>query len=345
MLPCPVLGSIAAWAQVDGVSGMSDNTKSATDEIDSDISLPDGFTSLSSAAMSWQLPSKKAAHLRHLLDAAEVPNTHKTPFILSGYRPWKQEDGLCSLCGTVFTLHNETGNMWTHLVGFGYFVFLACQLVAELTGAEEGQNELLWLLLLVFASSFTLFWSFLYHLCLCTTTCVRDCTYKMDLSGIIALIVTSYFTGIALGYRCFPSLRRFYLVYAACISLLLAGPLVWPSLISNVTRHLICCVAVGLLPALHFCYISPSEDVALVVPYLLAMFGCYGFGAIFYLTRWPERRWPGRFDLFLHSHQLWHVFVLFAAASWVRGCHVFLQYFNALHCEELQQTAELATQK
>ena len=34
------------------------------------------------------------------------------------------------------------------------------------------------------------------------------------------------------------------------------------------------------------------------------MFACYGIGAWFFVMRWPERRWPGKFDLLGHSHQV-----------------------------------------
>ena len=27
------------------------------------------------------------------------------------------------------------------------------------------------------------------------------------------------------------------------------------------------------------------------------------------MTAWPERQFPGAFDNWLHSHQLWHIFV------------------------------------
>eukprot|EP00435_Cladocopium_sp_Y103_P048002 s39_g14.t1 len=47
----------------------------------------------------------------------------------------------------------------------------------------------------------------------------------------------------------------------------------------------------------------PAKEIACVLPYLLQMFGFYGLGAIFYVSRWPECRWPGYFDIIGHSHQ------------------------------------------
>lgn len=45
----------------------------------------------------------------------------------------------------------------------------------------------------------------------------------------------------------------------------------------------------------------------------------YIFGAFLYAARFPERRFPGKFDIFGSSHQLFHLFVLLAAASHLYG--------------------------
>lgn len=285
----------------------------------------------------WQLPGAAAGGkgLRwrpgDLLCSTDVPAHQKVPFIMHGYRPAPR--GPCGLLRTVFTLHNETGNIWTHLVGFGYFVVVFAHLVEELIVADtEGlQWDELWVLALVGATAFCLLCSFSYHLCSCSGRSLRECMYRMDLTGIVVLIVMSYFTGIALGYRCWPRLRRFYLVYAVGVAAALAWPLL-RSQLADLTRHFIVCVALGVLPAAHFLYVSSQEDVACVVPYMLAMFGCYGAGAFFYLQRWPEKHWPGRFDILGHSHQVWHVFVLLAAVSWVRGSVVMLRHFGRKSC-------------
>lgn len=36
-------------------------------------------------------------------------------------------------------------------------------------------------------------------------------------------------------------------------------------------------------------------------------------GFIFYALQLPEKRWPGRFDIIGHSHQIWHIFVFTGA--------------------------------
>lgn len=45
----------------------------------------------------------------------------------------------------------------------------------------------------------------------------------------------------------------------------------------------------------------------------------YLVGAAIYAFRFPERCCPGRWDLFCHSHQLFHIFVIIAALVHFHG--------------------------
>mmetsp|Transcript_41500 Transcript_41500/g.47870 ORF Transcript_41500/g.47870 Transcript_41500/m.47870 type:complete len:116 (-) Transcript_41500:26-373(-) len=47
--------------------------------------------------------------------------------------------------------------------------------------------------------------------------------------------------------------------------------------------------------------------------------GIYIFGAFIYSVRFPEAIFPGKFDFFGHSHNLWHFFVLLAAITHYYG--------------------------
>ena len=40
---------------------------------------------------------------------------------------------------------------------------------------------------------------------------------------------------------------------------------------------------------------------------------------LFFQARWPERSWPGSFDIWGSSHQIFHVLVVMAAASHLYG--------------------------
>lgn len=256
---------------------------------------------------------------RELLKSVEVPQHQRQPFILCGYR--QTPAGPCGLLRTIFTLHNETGNMWTHLLGSFYVLGIGVDLVGGLDQEAHGAlgADAMWVLALCGTTAACLLASFSYHLCCCTERRVCECMHKMDQTGIVALIIMSYFSGIALGYRCFPGIRILYLCLAGCVAVALALPLAFRRLVTNVPRHLTLCCVAGVVPAGHWVCIASSANLQLALPYLVTMFGCYGGGVWIYFAQWPECRWPGRFDIFGHSHQLWHLFVLGAAVTWVRG--------------------------
>lgn len=46
------------------------------------------------------------------------------------------------------------------------------------------------------------------------------------------------------------------------------------------------------------------------------MIGLYAIGFCFYFFHIPEKWFPGRFDYWCHSHQIWHLCVVFAILVW-----------------------------
>jgi len=54
----------------------------------------------------------------------------------------------------------------------------------------------------------------------------------------------------------------------------------------------------------------------------------YILGAGLYAARWPERSWPGSFDIWGSSHQIFHLLVVMAAASHLYG---LLEAFDYHH--------------
>ena len=46
---------------------------------------------------------------------------------------------------------------------------------------------------------------------------------------------------------------------------------------------------------------------------LILMGALYCIGVVFFITRFPESYWPGKFNLIFQSHQIFHVLVVCAA--------------------------------
>jgi len=71
----------------------------------------------------------------------------------------------------------------------------------------------------------------------------------------------------------------------------------------------------GVIPATHYII---AEGLYHAIQYaafgwLILMAFMYIAGATIYAMRIPERLWPGKFDIWFSSHQIFHVFVVVAA--------------------------------
>lgn len=57
---------------------------------------------------------------------------------------------------------------------------------------------------------------------------------------------------------------------------------------------------------------------------------CTQLGALIYAQRVPERWLPGRFDLLLHSHQIFHLLIVLAALVHYKAVSELLAWRDAV---------------
>lgn len=71
----------------------------------------------------------------------------------------------------------------------------------------------------------------------------------------------------------------------------------------------------GVVPVVHGIWHDgyTALEARMSVSLVILHGAMYIFGAVLYAVRWPERKWPGQFDVWGHSHQIFHIFVLGAA--------------------------------
>ena len=71
----------------------------------------------------------------------------------------------------------------------------------------------------------------------------------------------------------------------------------------------------GIVPALHYIMAWGFEKAIYVgaIGWLALMAVLYISGATIYAFRFPERYWPGKFDYWGQSHQIFHICVVLAA--------------------------------
>ncbi|ORC90330.1 adiponectin receptor protein 1 [Trypanosoma theileri] len=260
-------------------------------------------------------------------------------YIISGYR----FDYTTRMCfRSIFSLHNETFNIWTHLVGYMAFlvvitIFFAVVLIPSL---REEQRETMrsteevsginWVTIFIlgafsFGCLMCMLCSTLFHTLIPHESMVLYAwAHSLDYFGITFLVVGSFLPFCYFSFACEPFWRWTYLTMILSFGVIgVLGPFFrqWTQQQHAKRKVLfyVCMVGSGLFPIIHMYVLLPGNVASSFVEGLLLMMTLYGVGVVVYVFQIPEFFFPGHFDIFLSSHQIWHVFVLAAA---------FVHFFN-----------------
>lgn len=243
------------------------------------------------------------------------------PFVLGAYRPrLTLRHGLLSL----FALHNETMNVWSHLLGTAWVAAMMVDLASLDAVVDEARRDAARVYLL--AALVCLVSSTVYHLLgPCSSERLHRLLYTADTNGIAVCIGGGYYPYVKFGFRCHPQARQAYnwlslCLVVACFAATNCG-------VRDAVRVavLVCVVSFGLLPLGHWCAVAPVADRATFLPPLLEMFAMYGVGFCVFHFRLPERWRPGAFDVWGGSHFWWHVAVVLAIRAGYLGCRAFCE--------------------
>jgi adiponectin receptor len=140
----------------------------------------------------------------------------------------------------------------------------------------------------------------------------------LDFIGITALIVGSFVPILYYGFYEQYLYRTFYIsVICAlgCVLLVLAlTPLFHDERYRGLRTMLFTGLGLcGVVPVTHMLIHHEFDELSRSTFWgTLLTGGAYLCGTAFYLSRFPEVLAPGRFDLILSSHNIWHMMVVFA---------------------------------
>uniref|UniRef100_A0A0D3B7K0 Uncharacterized protein n=1 Tax=Brassica oleracea var. oleracea TaxID=109376 RepID=A0A0D3B7K0_BRAOL len=154
------------------------------------------------------------------------------------------------------------------------------------------------------------------HLLACHSKRFNLFFWRLDYAGISLMIVSSFFAPIYYAFSCHTNFRFLYLSSISILGLLAIITLLSPALSTPRFRPF----RASLFLAMGFSSVVPASHVLFLYwghPNVLFALACelatgisYAAGAVFYVSRVPERLKPGAFDIAGHSHQIFHVFVV-----------------------------------
>ncbi|KAI0418884.1 mPR-like GPCR protein [Xylaria grammica] len=261
------------------------------------------------------------AHKHGLISYKELPVWHQdNPFIKHGYRPISRSTVAC-LRSWGF-LHNETLNIYTHLVPAAAALFVGEAWVLTYLRqkyANAAPSDYLIFAFLLSAAATCLGISSAYHTLMSHSREVEARWLRLDFVGIIVLIVGSFVSGIYVGFWCETTERKIYWSMSASLGVLSIVIMLAPCFQGPKWRTFRLVVFVvtglsGLAPIIHGIHMFGFAQMVKQsgLPYYFAEGGIFLVGAVTYASRFPECIKPGTFDIFGSSHQIFHVLVVIA---------------------------------
>eukprot|EP00056_Hartaetosiga_gracilis_P022481 m.30866 g.30866 ORF g.30866 m.30866 type:complete len:294 (+) comp9669_c0_seq3:98-979(+) len=264
----------------------------------------------------WCPPHKRRYHFN------QIPlHLQGNPYIFTGYRAFLTMNDCLK---TLFSVHNETVNVWTHLLGFIWAVYSMHWAMYVYFPQNNGTfSDMMMTFLFLCGVIVCMVASAAYHLFLPQVEDVSLRWLQFDLLGITIGMLGAYFPGIYYGFYCFPSLLNVYtvlssVVFVANLSLQMHRDFLshkWATL--RIVLYAFT-LGFGIVPLTHWSLLDHDdvEEVHLFVPKVLISYVLMAIGLFFYLSKYPERCCPGGCDIVGASHQWWHTFVLLTYLWW-----------------------------
>lgn len=241
-------------------------------------------------------------------------------YLRHGYRPPMQSFHKCF--GSMFRMHTETWNIWTHI--FGVVMFCSIALYVYVSGLSK-ISLLPWYEQLIIGVFFLsaiacLSLSSLFHTFNNHSEDVARLFCRMDYSGITVLITGSCIPCYYYSFYCATFSRYLHIgiliiLCSLCLVFCMLKRFAKPEFRVIRTIMFISFGFYSFIPAFQilsqvgFAY----ANVAYSLSGLVQMASVYVSGAGLYVSRIPERFFPGKFDIWASSHQLFHICVLIAA--------------------------------
>ncbi|KAJ7600055.1 hemolysin-III related-domain-containing protein [Mycena floridula] len=243
------------------------------------------------------------------------------PAILTGYR---KETGSWNaiVCGP-WIWHNQTVNIWSHLLGA--LVIVAVILIwtigswPAMSASSETWHDRWGLAVFLLGALVCFACSTIFHASSCHSRRVLGIMSRLDYLGILFLGTVNFFPSFHYAFFCDPALRDIYIcsmTVSGCtgVYLVLAPTYSIPSYRRMRTYTFFALGVVVVVPFVH-CVVRYGLNQAsrsLSLHWIVVELFAYVGGALLYAERCPECLAPGKFDIIGSSHQIFHMCSLIA---------------------------------
>jgi len=260
-----------------------------------------------------------------VIDYCDAPVwMHGDSLILRGYR--REQNSFQRCYQSLWYLHNESVNIWSHLSIGIFFSFLALrEAVLSLHDRSNPAMSDFWALqTFLIGATLCLFFSSFYHCVNCHSELVARRFLKADYLGIVFNITSTSISAAYVGLSDEQWIARCYITVILICGLTAFWIVLDPHMDGPETAKwrvgvFVALGASGVVPIIH-AVLSPNLSLrGFPLMHIFASSVLYLSGAAIYVTRIPERYWPGVFDIWGASHQIFHVVVNMAQIIYFLG--------------------------
>ncbi|XP_048461220.1 progestin and adipoQ receptor family member 3a isoform X2 [Rhincodon typus] len=168
----------------------------------------------------------------------------------------------------------------------------------------------------------------------------------LDYAGIAIGILGCYVPAVFYAFYCNEYWRQVYLIMVLAMILAVFFAQIHPYYLTqqwySLRALIFCCVSVyGFIPTIHWIWQNGGMNTPIVQAFVPRVFVMYLMGAIaifLYVTKIPERYFPGQLNYLGSSHQCWHVLVVLMFYWWHQTGVYIMQYRHNQPCSELMST-------
>ncbi|KAL8878679.1 MAG: hypothetical protein Q9198_003564 [Flavoplaca austrocitrina] len=262
-------------------------------------------------------------------------------YILSGYRPHTESFIRC--IGSLAYIHNETINIFSHLIGAAFFSIAPAYFYTTLTtdDMEVTSADIIVFSTFFYGVSVCFLLSSTYHIISNHSPQVQKFGNQLDYLGIVILMWGSTIPSIYYGFYCDPKLQRVYWCNVSVLASLCIIATLHPNFRHPTFRPYRAAMYAGLgLSAVIFVihgillhgWALQNQRMSLDWMALMATFNL--LGATIYAARVPEKLRPYKYDIFGSSHQILHVAVILAGLAHMIGLFRAFRFHCAQDLDE-----------
>ncbi|KIW92897.1 uncharacterized protein Z519_06746 [Cladophialophora bantiana CBS 173.52] len=233
--------------------------------------------------------------------------------------------------------HNESVNIWTHLVPAALSLPFAAVLYSVLEPRYEKASvaDVIAMSCFFGGAAVCLGMSAFYHTLSNHSPRVARLWNQLDYAGISVLIAGSFIPSVYYGFWCHPVKQWIYWIMICTLGVACTTTSILPRFRTPAWRPYRALMFVGMGISAVFpvfdglrAFGLGDMEKQIGLSWLVLQGALYILGAGLYAARIPEAWYPGKFDTLGSSHQIFHVLIVLAALSHLRG---LLKAFDYRH--------------